>query len=214
VVAGAEINRVKISRLEAFSDGVLAVAVTLLVLNIVVPEPPVHDLAHQLGRRWPSYDAYAVSFITIGIIWINHHIVIGRLREADHAILILNLVLLMTIGLLPFATNLLSTYLNRGTGEHLAAAIYAGAFLAMSIAFTLLNWHILMRKTHLLHTQLSLAERRQILARFVTGLVPYAVATALAFVSQYATLAICAAIAIFYALPVASGAAGRARADA
>jgi uncharacterized membrane protein len=204
---------VKISRLEAFSDGVLAVAITLLVLNIVVPAPPVHDLAHDLGRRWPSYDAYAISFITIGIIWINHHVVIGRLREADHAILILNLVLLMTIGILPFATNLLSTYLNQGRGEHLAAAIYAGAFLAMSIAFTALNWHILMRKSHLLHTPLPLEERQRILARFVTGLFPYMVATGLAFVSQYATLAICAAIALFYALPIATGGNGRLPAD-
>jgi uncharacterized membrane protein len=193
---------VKINRLEAFSDGVLAVAITLLVLNIHVPE---HQLAHQLSREWPAYDAYATSFITIGIIWINHHVVIGRLREADHPILMLNLLLLLTIGLLPFATDLLSKYLNRHQGQHLAAAVYAGAFLAMSVAFTLLNWHILMRKAHLLHTEIPLEERRQILTRFVTGLLPYAVATALAFVSQYITLAICAAIAIFYALPIASG---------
>jgi uncharacterized membrane protein len=205
------LNAVKISRLEAFSDGVLAVAITLLVLNIHVPSPSAHGLGHELGREWPAYDAYATSFITIGIIWINHHIVIGRLREADHAILILNLVLLMTIGLLPFATDLLSSYLTRSHGQHLAAAVYGGAFLAMSIAFAVFNWHILMRKTHLLHTQLPEEERRRILGRFVTGLAPYAIATALAFVSQYATLAICAAIAAFYALPVASGVTGAIR---
>ncbi len=97
-------------RLEAFSDAVIAVAATLLVLNLVVPPPGSHhSLAHALGREWPSYGAYAISFITIGIIWINHHVMIGRLREPDHSILILNLVLLMTIGLLPFATNLLSS---------------------------------------------------------------------------------------------------------
>jgi uncharacterized membrane protein len=201
---------VKISRVEAFSDGVIAVAITLLALNIAVPNPSshgvmAHGLAHELGREWPVYGAYAISFITIGIIWINHHVVIGRLRDADHSILILNLLLLMTIGLLPFATALLSTYLNRQHGQHLAAAVYAGAFLIMSVAFAVLNWHILMRKAHLLQSQLPEGERRRILARFVTGLAPYAIATALAFVSQYATLAICAAIAIFYALPVASG---------
>jgi uncharacterized membrane protein len=201
----AETLGVKISRLEAFSDGVLAVAITLLVLNIHVPD---HQLPHQLAREWPAYDAYATSFITIGIIWINHHVVIGRLREADHPILMLNLLLLLTVGLLPFATDLLSRYLNRHQGQHLAAAVYAGAFLAMSVAFTLLNWHILMRKAHLLRREIPLEERRRILVRFVTGLVPYAAATGLAFVSQYVTLAICAAIAIFYALPVASGASG------
>jgi uncharacterized membrane protein len=202
---------VKISRLEAFSDGVIAVAITLLVLNIVVPRPPVHDLAHELGRHWPSYDAYAISFITIGIIWINHHVMIGRLRQADHAILILNLLLLMTIGLLPFATNLMSAYLNQSHGERLAAAIYGGAFLAMAVAFWVLNWHILMRKAHLLHTHLAEAERRRILARSFTGLPPYVIATGIAFASQYATLAICAAIAVFYALPVASGVTGGVR---
>jgi uncharacterized membrane protein len=197
------------ARLEAFSDAVIAVAATLLVLNLVVPKPETtevaHGLAHALGRQWPSYGAYAISFLTIGIIWINHHVVIGRLREPDHSILILNLLLLMTIGLLPFATNLFSTYLNESHGQHLAAAVYSGAFLLMSIAFTTLNRHILMRRSHLLHTDLPREERRRILIRFVGGLGPYVIATGLAFVSQYATLAICGAVAVFYALPVASG---------
>ena len=194
------------SRLEAFSDGVIAVAATLLVLNLVVPTPgSPHGLGHALGRRWPAYDAYAISFVTIGIIWINHHVMLGRLREADHSIMILNLLLLMTIGVLPFATNLLSTYLTQPRGQHLAAAIYAGAFLLMSLVFSVLNWHILLRRAHLHRSQLPYEERRRILTRTVSGVGPYVIATGLAFVSQYATLAICAAIAIFYALPIASG---------
>ena len=82
-------------------------AITLLVLNISVPEPGHYTgtLAHQLAIKWPSYAAYATSFLTIGIIWINHHVMIGRLREADHVILILNLVLLLTVGVLPFTTT-------------------------------------------------------------------------------------------------------------
>jgi uncharacterized membrane protein len=195
---------VSTSRLESFSDGVIAVAITLLVLNIKVPLHPEH-LAHDLGRDWASYAAYAISFMTIGIIWINHHVMIGRLRQADHPILILNLFLLMTIGLLPFATDLMAAYLNKANGQHLAAAIYAGAFLTMSIAFSTLNTHILLRKAHMLHTQLPAHERRQILARSLTGLVPYTVATGLAAVSQYVTLAICFAIAFYYALPIGSG---------
>ena len=194
------------SRLEAFSDAVIAVAATLLVLNLVVPPPgSPHGLAHALGHRWPSYDAYAISFITIGIIWINHHVMIGRLREPDHSILILNLVLLGTIGLLPFATNLLSTYLTRSHGQELAAAIYGGAFLLMAVAFATLNWHILMHRSHLLRADLPYEERRRILTRSVSGLGPYVIATGLAFASPYATLAICGALALFYALPVASG---------
>src|SRR5438309_11888763 len=95
------------SRLEAFSDGVLAVAITLLALDIRVPEVGAHEtLAHELARQWPIYAAYVTSFITIGIIWINHHSMISRLRGTDHSILVLNLFLLLSIGLLPFATDL------------------------------------------------------------------------------------------------------------
>jgi uncharacterized membrane protein len=201
---------VSTSRLEAFSDGVFAVAITLLVLNISVPEPGHYTgtLAHQLAIKWPSYAAYATSFITIGIIWINHHVMIGRLREADHVILILNLVLLLTVGVLPFTTDLLATYLKLGRGQTLAAGVYAGSFLVMSIAFATLNRHILFRKTDRLRDHLPQDRRRYILSRSITGLIPYAVATGLAPVSPYATLAICAALAMFYATPIASGASG------
>ena len=76
------------NRLESFSDGVIAVAITLLVLGITVPDPGrTASLATALGHNWPDYAAYAVSFVTIGIIWINHHAMIGRLRETDHSIL-------------------------------------------------------------------------------------------------------------------------------
>jgi uncharacterized membrane protein len=116
------------SRMEAFSDGVIAVAITLLVLNIVVPRPGEGHLAHELVEQWPSYAAYATSFLTIGIIWINHHAMLGRLREPDHAILILNLLLLMWIGVLPFATNLRATYLT------LAICAALGVFYALPVA--------------------------------------------------------------------------------
>ena len=191
------------NRLESFSDGVIAVAITLLVLDITVPNHPLH-LAHDLGHQWPKYAAYATSFITIGIIWINHHVVIGRLARADHSILILNLVLLATIGVIPFGTSLFSRYLNEAHGSNLAAAIYAGVFLLMSVAFTALNGQILLRRPHLLQTPSDMEQRRKIQTRFMTGLVPYVIATGLAVASAYATLAICAAIAAFYALPSAS----------
>ena len=191
------------SRLESFSDGVIAVAITLLVLNIAVPHQPL-QLAHDLGHQWPTYAAYATSFITIGIIWINHHVVIGRLARTDHSILMLNLVLLMTIGVIPFGTALFAQYLNETHGSHLAAGIYAGILLLMSVAFATLNWQILFRKPHLLGADLDLTQRRKIQARFMTGLVPYVVATGVAVASAYATLAICATVAVFYALPIAS----------
>ena len=193
-------------RLEAFSDGVIAVAITLLVLNIDVPHlSPGETLAHGLAQQWPVYAAYVTSFLTIGIIWINHHAMIGRLREADHAILFLNLLLLMSIAVLPFATKLMAAYLRENNGQHLAAAIYSGSFLVMAVFFSILNIHILLVKHAKLSEPLSEERRRQILARSISGVVPYAIATALALVSSYLTLAICAALAIFYAFPIASG---------
>jgi uncharacterized membrane protein len=192
-------------RFESFSDGVIAVAITLLVLNIDVPAPNAkHTLLHELLALWPAYAAYATSFVTIGIIWINHHVMIGRLRRPDHAIMMLNLLLLMTIGILPFATHVMAEYLRQRHGQKLAAGVYAGSYLAMGIAFGLLNRHILFSKAHLLIVELSLEERRRIFARTVSGLAPYALATVLAAVSPYVTLAICAALAAFYATPLAS----------
>jgi uncharacterized membrane protein len=191
------------SRLESFSDGVLAIAITLLVLYIHVPPPRSGvSLAHQLGAQWPSYAAYLTSFLTIGIIWINHHAMVRRLGEVDHAVLTLNLLLLLTIGVLPFTTALMAEYVKQSHGQHLAAAIYSGSFLVMSLAFALTNRYILFTKAPLRRVELSEHERRSILARGVAGLAPYAIATALAVVSAYATLAICGAVAIFYALPL------------
>ncbi len=193
-------------RLEAFSDGVFAVAATLLVLNIAVPIVGEHgNLARALGHQWQVYVAYANSFITIGIIWINHHACISRLRSADHPILILNLLLLMWVALLPFATSLMTDYLRLGHGEHLALAIYAGTLLVMSISFVTLNWFILFRRPHLLRDHLDLAARRRIISRGAVGLAPYALAAVLAVLSPYLTLAICVAVAIFYSLPIAVG---------
>jgi uncharacterized membrane protein len=204
VESDAHANLVPMSptRLEAFSDGVLAIAITLLVLYIHVPPPRAGvSLAHQLGAQWPSYAAYLTSFLTIGIIWINHHAMIRRLGQVDHTILTLNLLLLLTIGVLPFTTALIAEYVKQAHGQHLAAAIYSGSFLLMTLVFAATNRHILFAKAHLHRVELSESERRNILARGVAGVMPYTVATALAAVSAYATLAICAAVGIFYALP-------------
>jgi uncharacterized membrane protein len=194
------------NRLESFSDGVIAVAITLLILDIKVPPQGTgQTLLSALLSDWPHYAAYVVSFLTIGIIWINHHAMISRLQQADHSILILNLLLLMSIVLLPFATELMAAYLKASSGESLAAGLYGGSLLLMSVLFAALNRHILLERAHMMRVELPLEERRRVLSRSLTGLVPYLVATVLAVLSPYLTLAICAAVAVFYALPVASG---------
>ena len=193
------------TRLEAFSDGVMAVAITLLVLNLTVPLPPDTRLAHDLLDHWGKYPAYAISFLTIGIIWINHHAMIGRLREADHAILMLNVVLLMTIVVLPFTTSLIALYVNQRHGANLAAILYAASLLGMGVSFAALNLHILFSKPQLLSPSLSREQRGAIIVRSVSGVIPYALALAVAPFSPYATLIICGVVAAFYATPIASG---------
>jgi uncharacterized membrane protein len=114
------------TRLEAFSDGVIAVAITLLALDLHVPDPAgPGTLAHRLAEQWPNYAAYMVSFLTIGIIWINHHAMLRRLVGVDHAILLLNLVLLLTIVVLPFSTALMAEYLRASHGQNLAAGVWS-----------------------------------------------------------------------------------------
>jgi uncharacterized membrane protein len=189
-------------RLATFSDGVIAVAITLLALDLHVPDPAgPGTLAHRLGEQWPNYAAYVVSFVTIGIIWINHHAMLGRLIAVDHTILVLNLVLLLTIVFLPFTTALMAEYLNTTRGQNLAAAVYGGSFLVMSLAFFVMQQHLLRAKSQLLHERLTPEVRKAVIQRNALGLFPYVVATAGAILSPYITLAICGAVAVFYAIP-------------
>jgi uncharacterized membrane protein len=195
------------SRVEAFSDGVFAIAITLLVLDIDVPKPgPGRSLGHELLAQWPSYAAYVISFMTIGIIWINHHSSFSRLREVDHSILIWNLVLLLFVGALPFTTSLMATYLKEGQGESLAAAIYGASFLVMGWVFGRVNRHIYMRRSYMLVEAIPEAARLRTLRYARLGQIPYALASGLAFVSPYITIVICGLTAVYYALPIASGA--------
>ena len=188
--------------MESFSDGVIAVAITLLILNISVPKGD--NLADDLSDIWPQYAAYVTSFLTIGIIWINHHAMINRLREVNHAILFLNLLLLMSIVLLPFATNVMAVYLQNPHGQHLAAAVYGGSLLLMGVTFATVNAYALARHPHMLTESLTPEHRRRLMVRSIGGITPYVLATALAPVSAVATLVICGAVAAFYALPIAS----------
>jgi TMEM175 potassium channel family protein len=190
------------ARTEAFSDAVIAVAITLLALDLRVPEPTeAASLAHQLGEQWPNYVAYVISFITIGIIRINHHAMLRRITAVDHTILVLNLLLLLTIGVLPFSTALMARYLTEAHGEHLAAAVWAASFLVMSPAVFVMQRHLLVAKADLVHERLGPTVRRWVLRRNALGLLPYAIATLGFIVSPYLTLAICSLVAGFYALP-------------
>src|SRR5579884_3610495 len=124
------------TRLEAFSDGVFAVAITLLVINLHVPVSAAHALWAALLREWPEFASYAVSFLVIGIIWVNHHGIFDRIGRIDRTVLFANLFLLFCVVLIPFATALLARYIEGGAASHVAAAAYSAVLLGMAVAFS------------------------------------------------------------------------------
>jgi uncharacterized membrane protein len=183
------------NRLEAFSDGVFAVAITLLVLEIDVP---VGDhLWHKLGDEWPSFASFFVSFWVIGIIWVNHHGVIDHLKRADRGVLYLNIFVLMSVVLIPFATALMAQHLNSTADEEVAAAVYAGSFVLMAISFGVL-WEYITRHRQKLGVELSDEEVRRRSLAFQIGNPFYAVAVGVAFISPVAVLVIIGALAVYY----------------
>ena len=105
------------SRTEAFSDGVFAIAITLLVLEINVPESDFDDLVRGIAHQWPSYLGYVTSFVTIGGLWLAHHGVFRRLAFVNSAIMRLNIVLLMVVSFLPFPTRLMAEAIRDDSAE-------------------------------------------------------------------------------------------------
>lgn len=200
----AQPERFGVGRVEAFSDGVIAVAITLLVLDLRVPEPVAGvSLGHQLARLWPSYLAYVISFLAIGIMWINHHSMLRRLASVDHSILLRNLILLMCIVALPFTTSLFATYLDEPVGGHLAATVYAGSFLVTSLVFASLQRVLVLHRPQLLREPLSTHEQRWILRRGLIAAPVYLVAALAGMLTPYLTLAVCIALGLFYLIPFA-----------
>jgi uncharacterized membrane protein len=186
-------------RLEAFSDGVFAVAITLLAFNLAVSGPgPNHPtLAAQLANHWPAFVAYAISFATIGIIWVNHHTLFKNFSEIDRTLLFVNLLLLFFVVSIPFTTSTIADYLREGGADaSLAAAIYQGVFECMSISFTLLFWWAI-RRGHL-RVALTPQQARQATIRFGIGNLGYIAGIGIAFISAPASLALSGLVAVYY----------------
>ena len=192
------------ARLEAFSDGVFAVAITLLALEIRVPGVRGGEtLTSALLGQWPSYFAYALTFIYILIMWINHHALFRLIRRSDHTLLLFNGLLLMFITLLPFATELLATYIKpplREPDARTAVIVYNAIGLLIAIMYNLLwryaahGWRLLDDRAHPRHVQ-------RINSGYRLGPLFYLVAVGLAFVNIWLSLAVNVALAAFFALP-------------
>jgi uncharacterized membrane protein len=185
----------KTARLEAFSDGVFAVAITLLILEVNIPGG--ENLWHQLKEEWPSFASFFVSFWVIGIIWVNHHGVLDHLKRADRGVLYLNLFVLLTVVFIPFSTALMAEHLKSGADENVAAAVYAGTLMAMSVAFGVL-WSYITTHREALGVELSDDEVRGITRAFQLGNPFYAVAVIVAYISPAIVLVIAGAMALYY----------------
>jgi uncharacterized membrane protein len=192
---------VSTSRIEAFSDGVFAIAATLLVLELKVPHVEPGELGGTLLGNWPSYATYVVSFLVIGIIWVNHHAVLERIRKVDRPLLFLNLVFLMAVAVIPFPTALLAEYLKAGHDEHLAAAVYGGSMTLMGVTFGSI-WAYAVLSGDLLHEGIDPARARRSLWIFAAGNPLYVLAIGASLLSAKLALAIYALLALFYMFDV------------
>lgn len=190
-------------RVEAFSDGVFGIAITLLVLDIKVPKaaevaPPL-SLAAALLRQWPVYAAYVLSFATVLIMWTNHHKMFRLIRRSNHAFLMINGLLLMFVTLVPFPTALLAEHI-RQPGGSAAAAVYSGMFVFIAILFNAL-WRYAAHAGRLLASGHDREAAATITRQYRFGPLLYLAAFGLAFVSVPASVGLCGCLAAFFALP-------------
>ncbi len=185
-------------RIEAFSDGVFAIAITLLVLTIPPPDDYQH-LGSTLWNQWPAYAAYVVSFAVIGIMWVNHHTVFDHFERIDRNVVYLNLVLLATVVLIPYPTQVFGEALQRGQGEKVAAVFYSIVMTLNAVAWTAV-WLYGSSKRRLLGDDFPEDQRRTATVLFTFGTVIYLMTIVVGLINAYACLAVHGALAVYYAL--------------
>ena len=186
------------TRLEMFSDGVFAIAITLLVLTIRDPSDFSH-LTHELTNRWPALAAYAVSFVVIGIMWLNHHGMFSQFARVDRSLFYLNLFLLLTVVFIPYPTGVFGEALHRAEGERVAAVAYSITMAINAYAWGAL-WLYASTGRRLLDDSFPEEQRRPATMLFLAGPVLYTAAIGIAFVNAYACLAFHGLLALYYAL--------------
>jgi TMEM175 potassium channel family protein len=189
-------------RLESFSDGVFAVAITLLVFNLQVPHLPpgaisVSALGSALLKQWPSYLTFVTSFATILIMWASHHGIFRLIYKADTPFLFANGLLLLLVTVVPFPTSLVTQYLTTPAAK-LACAVYAGVFVVINVAYNLL-WWAAVRQRRLLHPAVTPRQVKRLTRHILLGLPVYLLATLLAFWNPYVSLGMCSCLWIFWA---------------
>jgi uncharacterized membrane protein len=192
-------------RIEAFSDGVFAIAITLLIIEIGVPRAQgTESLFDKLVQLWPSYLGYAISFLVIGTVWANHHNRFRLISRSDHILLFLNIVFLMCVAFIPFPTALLADYIKEEEHRITAVAVYSGTLAVTAVFFTLL-WLYAAANYRLVDRTVDASLLRAMTRRYVFGMLFYILAFALAFVSPAASLALIVILALIFVLPEPEG---------
>ena len=186
-------------RIEAFSDGVFAIAITLLVIELHLPDTTKGSVWHGLVHAWPQFAAYLTSFFIIGIMWANHHSMFRSIVRADRILLFLNLLLLLWTTLLPFPTRLVAENLrDGGTNAAQAAAVYSGTLTLAAVSFSLI-WAYAVRGGRLLAEPIGTGrDEWRSIGRFSVGTFLYAATIGISFASPGAALAIQFALALYY----------------
>ena len=194
LTAGAGQNET--ARVEAFSDGVFAIAITLLILEIKVPhEQNAVALQAQLRHLWPSYLAFLTSFATIGVMWLNHHRLFTLIHKCDDGIIAFNLLLLLGVTWIPFPTALLAEHLQ-GRGQDVAGIVYASSFFALAIVFNVMWRYAVRARLVIEHLNVGAITRQ-----YMMGPVFYGILIGIAVVSAVWCLVLSFLIALYFALP-------------
>ncbi len=186
-------------RVEAFSDGVFAIAITLLILDVKIPHSPgmTIDLLLELLRLWPSYFALVLSFVMIGIYWANHHYVFKLFEKTDHSLNLLNLLFLLCISFLPFPTAVLGGYMLDGTNQTTAATFYSVGLLLPAVSWTLMWLYGRRLVDHRLEPRFLWI----LTAKYVGSVAVYSVAVLVSLIAFKLGLALCVGLTLLYLTP-------------
>ena len=190
------------SRLEALSAGVVAIAMTLLIIEIGVPHPDAGEgLGDALLELWPSYFGYAVGFLTIGIMWANHHQMFKDIERVDHMVTVLNLLLLLCVAFIPFPTAVLAEYMRQDQQLLEATVLLGATFTITALVFNAL-WLWVYSHPSLIDVHVSPARIRSRTLRYLPGPLLYGLMIPLAFINPWISIALYGALAIFYLVPL------------
>jgi len=189
-------------RIEAFSDGVIAVAITLLILDVHVPTVQT-GLLQALLNQWPAYLGYVTSFLVITIFWANHHTMFRHIHQVDYALLLINSLFLMCIAFIPFATALLTKYITSTspTEQHTAAIVYGATLLLNGILFNTIWWYAVWKR-RLVRSDLDAPAAQRITRGYLFGLPFYALSIVLSLLNVELSLAFSILIDLMYGLPI------------